>query len=50
LPGTPDSASIAVLSQTPKIGFHEARSFIDICRAGGPQRAAEIPNAASGLA
>src|SRR5262249_53736987 len=47
---SPDGASIAVLSQTPKIGFHEVRSFIDICGAGGPQRVAEIPNAASGVA
>jgi dipeptidyl aminopeptidase/acylaminoacyl peptidase len=45
-----DGASIAVLSQTPKIGFHEVRSYIDICRGGGIQHVAEIPNAASGIA
>src|SRR5437764_11949372 len=45
-----DSASIAVLSQTPKIGFHEVRSYIDVCRGNGVQHVAEIPNAASDLA
>jgi len=26
-----DSSSLAVLSQTPKMGFHSVRSFIDVC-------------------
>lgn len=47
---SPDSERLAVLSGTPKIGHHEVRSFIDQCRASGPQRLAEIPNAASGVA
>ncbi len=45
----PDSGSIAVLSQTPKIGFHEVKSFVDVCRGSGVQHVAEIPNAASDI-
>ncbi len=41
--------SLAVLSSTPKIGFHYVRSFIDVCSASGARRVAEIPNAASGI-
>jgi len=44
-----DSASIAVLSQTPKIGFHYVRSFIDVCNAAGPRHIATIDNAAAGI-
>ena len=44
-----DGASIAVLSQTPKIGFHYARSFIDICSAAGSRRIATVDNATSGI-
>jgi len=44
-----DSASIAVLSQTPKIGFHYARSFIDICSATNTRRVATIDNATTGI-
>lgn len=45
-----DGASLAVISQTPKIGFHYLRSFIDVCSASGVRRVAEIPNAAIGIA
>ncbi len=47
---SPDSASLAVLSSTPKIGFHSVRSFIDVCGASGVHRVAEIANAASSIA
>ena len=47
---SPDSATLAVVSQTPKIGFHDLRSFIDVCSAGGTRRVAEIANAVSGIA
>ena len=44
-----DGNSIAVLSQTPKIGFHDVRSFIDVCSATGPRHVATIENAANGI-
>ncbi|HEX3820486.1 MAG TPA: S9 family peptidase [Candidatus Sulfotelmatobacter sp.] len=44
-----DGSSIAVLSSTPKIGFHYVRSFIDLCNASGPRRVATIENSISGL-
>lgn len=44
-----DGASIAILSQTPKIGFHYVRSFIDVCSANGARHIATIDNAASGI-
>jgi dipeptidyl aminopeptidase/acylaminoacyl peptidase len=47
---SPDSATLAVVSQTPKIGFHDLRSFIHVCSAGGARRVAEIANAVSGIA
>jgi dipeptidyl aminopeptidase/acylaminoacyl peptidase len=45
-----DSSSIAVLSQTPKIGFHDTRSMIDVCSVSGARHVTDIPNAASGIA
>ena len=44
-----NGASLAVLSQTPKIGFHYARSFIDVCSATDSRRVAAIDNATSGI-
>ena len=44
-----DGASLAVLSQTPKIGFHYVKSFIDVCSASGVRHIATIENAASGI-
>jgi dipeptidyl aminopeptidase/acylaminoacyl peptidase len=47
---SPDGASLAVLSQTPKIGFHDIHSYLDICTASGARRVASIDNAAAGIA
>jgi len=44
-----DGATIAVLSQTPNIGFHYARSFIDVCSTGGARHVATIDNATEGI-
>jgi len=44
-----DGSTIAVLSQTPKLGYHSVRSFIDVCTASSVRRVAEIPNAASSI-
>ena len=46
---SPDGASIAVLSQTPKIGFHEAHSYFDVCSASGSRHVATVDNASSGI-
>jgi dipeptidyl aminopeptidase/acylaminoacyl peptidase len=45
-----DSSTIAVLSQTPKLGYHYVRSFVDVCTSSSVRRVAEIPNAASSIA
>ncbi|MGE5244539.1 MAG: alpha/beta hydrolase family protein [Betaproteobacteria bacterium] len=45
-----DSASIAVASSTPKVGHHDVRSFVDVCRADGARRVAEIGNSVNGVA
>ena len=45
-----DSPQIAVVTQTPKIGFHELHSFVNVCSATGSRRLAEIPNGTSGIA
>jgi dipeptidyl aminopeptidase/acylaminoacyl peptidase len=45
-----DSASVALVSQTPKIGFKDLASNIDVCGPNGPRRAAEVPNSVSGIA
>ena len=42
-----DGASIAILSQTPKIGFHYVRSFIDVCSATGARHVATLDNNAA---
>ncbi len=44
-----DGSSLAVMSQTPKIGFHYVRSFIDVCSASGVRHVATIDNAAAGI-
>ena len=41
---SPDGGSLAVLSFTPKIGFHNFRSSIDVCSASGPRHVATIEN------
>jgi dipeptidyl aminopeptidase/acylaminoacyl peptidase len=45
-----DSAQIAVVTQVPKVGYHELRSFVNVCTASGSRKIAEIPNATSGIA
>jgi dipeptidyl aminopeptidase/acylaminoacyl peptidase len=44
-----DGASVAVLSQTPKVGFHYVRSFIDVCSVTGARHVATVENAAYGI-
>ena len=44
-----DGSSLAVMSQTPKIGFHLMRSFIDVCSATGPRHVADVDNAVEGI-
>lgn len=46
---SPDASSIAVLSSTPKIGYHSVKSFIDVCSASGPRHIATIDNAAQNI-
>ena len=55
LSGTPvawstDSSSLAVLSQTPKIGYHDIHSYVDVCTESGARRIASIGNAAADVA
>jgi hypothetical protein len=45
-----DGSEIALLSQTPKIGFHDVRSFLEVCSAKGPRHVATINNLAAGIA
>lgn len=46
---SPDGSSLAVLSAAPKIGFHQARSFIDVCDASGPRHLATIEDSTDGI-
>jgi dipeptidyl aminopeptidase/acylaminoacyl peptidase len=46
---SPDGASLAVLSTTPKIGFHYMRSFIDVCSVAGSRHVATVDNSAGSL-
>lgn len=45
-----DSASLAVLSQLPRIGYHRVSSPIDVCSAAGPRHVADIANSVAGIA
>jgi dipeptidyl aminopeptidase/acylaminoacyl peptidase len=45
-----DGASLAIMSQTPKIGFHHVQSFIDVCSSTDAHHVATIDNAASNIA
>ncbi|MFN2461632.1 MAG: hypothetical protein ABR591_13255, partial [Candidatus Velthaea sp.] len=47
---SPDGARIAVLSQTPKLGYHAVRSSIEVCGARAATHVVSIPNAAAGVA
>jgi dipeptidyl aminopeptidase/acylaminoacyl peptidase len=42
-----DGASLAVVSQTPMIGYHYIHSRIDICSPSGVRHIADIPNVAA---
>ncbi len=42
-----DGTSIAVVSQTPMIGYHYVRSSIDVCSASGVHHVADIANSAA---
>lgn len=44
-----DGSSLAVLSQTPKIGVHFQHSSIDVCTAAGVRHIATIENMTSGI-
>ena len=46
---SPDGSSIAVLSTTPKIGYHYVKSFIDVCSSSGARHVATIDNATAGI-
>ncbi len=46
----PGGAALAVVSATPKIGYHYVRSFLDVCTVEGSRRVAEIANAVAGIA
>ena len=46
---SPDGNSLALQSQTPKIGFHDVRSSIDACAASGTRHLATIENSTSGI-
>lgn len=45
-----DGKSLAVLSSTPKIGYHYIKSQIDVVTASGARRVCEVDNAVSGIA
>jgi dipeptidyl aminopeptidase/acylaminoacyl peptidase len=45
-----DSRRVALLSNTPKIGYHYLHSFLDVCDSAGIHHIADIPNAAAGVA
>jgi len=42
---SPDGSRIAVLSQTPKIGYHAVRGAIDVCTADATHHVASVANA-----
>jgi dipeptidyl aminopeptidase/acylaminoacyl peptidase len=45
-----DSASLAVLSQLPHIGYHRVEAMIDVCSASGTRHVTDIPNSVEGIA
>lgn len=46
---TADGKSLAVLSTTPKIGYHYVKSFVDVCGSGSLRHVTTIDNAAGGI-
>ncbi len=45
-----DGRSLALLSTTPKIGYHSITSWIDLCREGSVKRLGTVNNSATGIA
>ena len=45
-----DSASLAVLSELPRIGHHNVSTAIDVCSATGSRHITDIPNSVAGIA
>jgi dipeptidyl aminopeptidase/acylaminoacyl peptidase len=45
-----DAASLAIVSQTPKIGFKGLRSSIDVCKGSTVRHVADVGNSVSGIA
>ena len=45
-----DATRLAVLSQTPRIGWHTVHGAVDVCSANASHRVASIANAVSGIA
>ena len=46
---SPDGNSLAVLSQTPKIGFHYIHTDIDVCSASATRHVATVDNAGANI-
>jgi dipeptidyl aminopeptidase/acylaminoacyl peptidase len=46
---SPDGSALAMQSQTPKIGFHDVRSSIDVCAESGARHVTNIDNSTSGI-
>lgn len=42
--------ALAVLSQLPRIGHHDVKSFIDVCDAKGSRHVTDVANSVSGIA
>ena len=45
-----DGASLAALSQVPRIGHHNVSTAIDVCSATGTRHVTDVPNSAGGIA
>jgi dipeptidyl aminopeptidase/acylaminoacyl peptidase len=45
-----DSAQLAVVTQTPKIGHHDLRTSIYVCSESGARNVVDVPNPTSGIA
>src|SRR5579871_645995 len=46
---SPDGSSLAILSQTPKIGFHYLHTSIDVCSSSGVRHVTTVENASVGI-
>jgi dipeptidyl aminopeptidase/acylaminoacyl peptidase len=45
-----DSNRLAVVTQPPKLGNHDAHSMLNVCSAGGSRQLADVPTATAGVA